>query len=169
VVLVDEFDLHMHVIWQSEIIERLSSAFPNTQFVVTAHSPLVVQAADGKANIAVLRRVPLTDERKEVIIENNPSHVQGWRVDQLLMSDLFGLRSARTKTYEKLIQRKRELQQIEHLSADEAKELDELAERLSREAPPGMTPAKQWLEEQLMAATQIAIKKHGLPIVDDKK
>ena len=35
----------------------LTERFPNTQFIVTAHSPLIVQAAPGvNANIAVLRR-----------------------------------------------------------------------------------------------------------------
>lgn len=45
VVLVDEIDLHLHPIWQRRLIGFLSERFPNTQFIVTAHSPLIVQAA----------------------------------------------------------------------------------------------------------------------------
>src|SRR5262249_21761848 len=55
VVLVDEIDLHLHPQWQRKLIGHLTEHFPKTQFIVTAHSPLVVQAAAG-ANIAVLRR-----------------------------------------------------------------------------------------------------------------
>ncbi len=48
VVLVDEIDLHLHPKWQRELIGFLTERFPNTQFIVTAHSPLIVQAATGR-------------------------------------------------------------------------------------------------------------------------
>lgn len=46
VVLVDEIDLHLHPSWQRTIIRDLRLAFPELQFVVTTHAPLVVGAAD---------------------------------------------------------------------------------------------------------------------------
>ena len=52
VVLVDEIDLHLHPKWQRDLIGFLTERFPNTQFIATAHSPLIVQAA-GDANIAL--------------------------------------------------------------------------------------------------------------------
>jgi hypothetical protein len=55
VVLVDEIDLHLHPRWQRQITSYLDQLFPNVQFIVTAHSPLVVQAP-GVTNVAVLRR-----------------------------------------------------------------------------------------------------------------
>ncbi|WP_102795410.1 AAA family ATPase [Bowmanella denitrificans] len=42
VVLIDEVDMHLHPTWQRSIIERLTSTFPNCQFVLTTHSPLVI-------------------------------------------------------------------------------------------------------------------------------
>ena len=54
VVLVDEIDLHLHPEWQRKLMGFLTERFPNTQFIATAHSPLVVQAA-ADANLAVLR------------------------------------------------------------------------------------------------------------------
>jgi hypothetical protein len=53
IVLVDEIDLHLHPKWQRSLIGFLSKRFPNTQFIVTAHSPLVVQAASN-ANVVLL-------------------------------------------------------------------------------------------------------------------
>jgi predicted ATPase len=55
-VIIDEVDLHLHVRWQRTILRQLTALFPGTQFVVTTHSPAVVQAAidDGHA-IIVLR------------------------------------------------------------------------------------------------------------------
>jgi hypothetical protein len=38
-VLVDEIDLYLHPIWQRTVIETVSKALPNLQFVFTTHSP----------------------------------------------------------------------------------------------------------------------------------
>lgn len=40
--LIDEIDLHLHPIWQQMIIPKLSSVFPNCQFLITTHSPNVI-------------------------------------------------------------------------------------------------------------------------------
>ncbi len=42
VVLIDELDLHLHPQWQRSIISSLERTFPNCQFIVTTHSPLVL-------------------------------------------------------------------------------------------------------------------------------
>lgn len=45
VVLVDEIDAHLHPKWQRAIGPWLTAHFPNIQFLVTTHSPLVCQGA----------------------------------------------------------------------------------------------------------------------------
>lgn len=112
VCLVDEIDLHLHPVWQRKVIGYLSERFPNTQFIVTAHSPLVVQAAaSADANIAVLVRSEEKDAdgNHYVEIRNNPEDVRNWRLDQILTSDLFGNLDLRSAETEKLFARKREL------------------------------------------------------------
>lgn len=42
VVLIDEIDLHLHPTWQKKIVADLRRAFPNIQFIVTTHAPLVI-------------------------------------------------------------------------------------------------------------------------------
>lgn len=42
IVLIDEVDMHLHPSWQRSIIKRLTATFPNCQFVLTTHSPLVI-------------------------------------------------------------------------------------------------------------------------------
>lgn len=42
VVLIDEVDMHLHPQRARTIIDRLTSTFPNCQFVLTTHSPLVI-------------------------------------------------------------------------------------------------------------------------------
>jgi len=42
VVLIDELELHIHPIWQIRLIDSLQNIFPNAQFIITTHSPLVL-------------------------------------------------------------------------------------------------------------------------------
>ena len=42
VVLIDEVDLHLHPKWQQRVLVDLRQAFPNTQFIVSTHSPQVL-------------------------------------------------------------------------------------------------------------------------------
>lgn len=45
VVMIDEADAHLHPTWQQHIGFWLTSRFPEMQFIVTTHSPLICQAA----------------------------------------------------------------------------------------------------------------------------
>jgi predicted ATP-binding protein involved in virulence len=120
VVLVDEIDLHMHPRWQRQLIGYLTDLCPNTQFIVTAHSPLVVQAAEG-ANIVLLRR-----EGDHVVIDNDPEILRNWRVDQILTSELFGLESARPPQIEEQLKKRRALLAKPKLTSRDRNQLDEL-------------------------------------------
>jgi len=42
IVLIDEIDLHLHPNWQRAIIGNLNKTFPNCQFVLSTHSPIVI-------------------------------------------------------------------------------------------------------------------------------
>lgn len=44
VVLIDEIDMHLHPSWQRNIIADLKRTFPKIQFIVTTHSPFIVQS-----------------------------------------------------------------------------------------------------------------------------
>ncbi len=121
ILIIDEIDLHMHPAWQREIIEELTNLFPKTQFIVTAHSPLIAQAALD-ANIVVLKRVG-----DEVIVHNDPEIVRSWRIDQVLTSDLFGLKEARPKAIEEKMKRRRSLlKKGDKVTLKERDELDRL-------------------------------------------
>lgn len=134
IVLVDEIDLHMHPKWQRDIMQFLTDRFPNTQFIVTAHSPLVVQAAQD-ANIVLLRR-----EGDRVVIDNNPEIIENWRVDQVLTS-VFEMPSARPAKIEPLLQRRKELLTKPKLTASDRAELKEL------EAQIGTLPTAETSED----------------------
>jgi predicted ATP-binding protein involved in virulence len=44
VVLIDELDMHLHPNWQMHVVKDLKNAFPSLQFIVTSHSPFIVQS-----------------------------------------------------------------------------------------------------------------------------
>lgn len=124
VVLVDEIDLHLHPVWQRKLISDLTERFPNTQFIATAHSPLIVQAA-GDANIAVLRR-----EGDHVVIDNERGAVRGWRVDQILTSDLYDLPTAWPPEFDALLKRRKELLTKSKRTTAENRELAKLQKQI---------------------------------------
>lgn len=47
VVLIDELDVHLHPKWQRLVVESLRTTFPRMQFIVTTHSPFIVQSLRG--------------------------------------------------------------------------------------------------------------------------
>jgi len=60
IVIIDEIDLHLHPQWQRRIIPQLRKTFPNIQFIVTTHSPLVLESLD-LDNIIVLDNGKIID------------------------------------------------------------------------------------------------------------
>ena len=44
IVLIDEIDLHLHPNWQREIATKLPQVFPNIQFIISTHSPHVINS-----------------------------------------------------------------------------------------------------------------------------
>lgn len=126
VVIIDEIDLHLHPKWQRDVREQLTSHFPNTQFICTAHSPLMAQSSE-EENIVVLKL-----ENNEVHIINNRDLIKGWRVDQILTSDLFGLTSARSSEVEERVNERRRILDKKKKTKDDLQELKELDDTLSK-------------------------------------
>ena len=124
IVLVDEIDLHLHPRWQRQIMAYLTEHFSNTQFIATAHSPLMVQAATN-ANLVVLH-----EKDGQVQIENRPQFVESWRVDQILTSELFGV-PARSPRIQSLIEERYTLLDKLTRSRSEEERLKELDAELN--------------------------------------
>ena len=55
IMLVDEIDLHLHPAWQQRVLSDLTRTFPNTQFIVTTHSPQVLTTVKNE-NIRILAK-----------------------------------------------------------------------------------------------------------------
>lgn len=53
IVLIDEIDMHLHPKWQRTIIQDLKDTFPNIQFILTTHSPFIIQSLKSKELISL--------------------------------------------------------------------------------------------------------------------
>ena len=85
VLLIDEIDLHLHPQWQRGLIQSLSDIFPQTQFIVTTHSPFIIQSMEN-VNLYTLNRV---GDHTEVKHLGNKSYI-GWKIEEIL-SEVMGL------------------------------------------------------------------------------
>ena len=94
VVLIDEIDAHLHPEWQREIGFWLKRHFPNIQFLVTTHSPIICQAADPNGLFVLpepgsdAKPCPLSDEEYRKVIASRP--------DTILLTSAFGLQNTRS-------------------------------------------------------------------------
>ncbi len=156
IVLIDEIDLHLHPLWQREIIMYLSKHFEKVQFIATAHSPLIVQS-ELNANHAVLKH-----SENGVCIENNPKDIDGWRIDQILTSEFFGLKSARGIKYEELIKERQKILNKSRLERVDELKLKKINKQLS-DIPIGENP-EEIANRKLISELVEKIKK-DIPLI----
>lgn len=55
IVLIDEIELHLHPAWQQRILNDLMRTFPNTQFIVSTHSPQVLTTVEPQRIVELYR------------------------------------------------------------------------------------------------------------------
>ena len=53
IVMIDEIDLFLHPHWQQHVLQDLQNAFPRMQFIVTTHSPFIVQSVNSQSVITL--------------------------------------------------------------------------------------------------------------------
>lgn len=94
VVLIDEIDAHLHPEWQREIGFWLKRHFPNIQFLVTTHSPIICQAAD--PNGLFVLPEPGGDDKPRPLSEAEYRKVVASRPDTILLTSAFGLQNTRS-------------------------------------------------------------------------
>lgn len=61
IVLIDEIETHLHVELQKSILPILTTFFPNIQFIVTSHSPFVLQSVNNAVIYDLENRIPVKD------------------------------------------------------------------------------------------------------------
>lgn len=91
VVLIDEIDQHLHPRWQLKIVQKLRKLFPNIQFIMTTHSPVIVL---GSSDDAVFFRVERQEGSTTVSEPYYRSSMDKMMLNTLITSSLFNLDTA---------------------------------------------------------------------------
>ncbi|TMV82808.1 ATP-binding protein [Thioclava sp. BHET1] len=100
IILIDELELHLHPVWQSKILQSLRSVFPSAQFIITTHSPHIVQSASAGEVMALQ-----VDSQGVTVTRDVPRLEHGlsmWTVEEIL-EDIMGMTDARTDTFNGLM------------------------------------------------------------------
>lgn len=73
IVLVDELELHLHPKWQQDVVANLRAVFPNVQFIITTHSPIVLSTAEKRC----IRVFNEDGENAQTFLELPPIQTRG--------------------------------------------------------------------------------------------
>jgi len=73
IVLIDEIETHLHIDLQKKILPFLTSFFPKVQFIVTTHSPFVLNSVDNAV---------IYDLEKKLLVED----LSGYSVNAIIES-----------------------------------------------------------------------------------
>ena len=91
VVLIDEIDQHLHPRWQLTIVKKLRKLFPNIQFIMTTHSPVIIL---GSSDDAIFFRVERQEGNTTVSDPYYRSSMDRMMLNTLITSSLFNLDTA---------------------------------------------------------------------------
>lgn len=124
VVLIDEVDAHLHPTWQTRIGQWFLKYFPNIQFIVTTHSPLVCRAAE-KGSIWRLP-TPGADERAYEVTGPDRDRLIYGNVLEAMGTQAFGKQVERSETSQKKLERLADLETKHSFGKTSQKEEDEM-------------------------------------------
>ncbi|MCY1082735.1 AAA family ATPase [Archangium lansingense] len=155
VVLIDELDIHLHPRWQRHIAGWLREQFPNLQFFVATHSPLV---AAGAGDDALTLR--LTLEKGVTKVERVETPV-ALSVDRILQSEAFGQVSPYSPPTQEAIDRYDILARKRKRSPAEEKEFVQLREFMQQARPLGGPPEPGSLDAKLDDYIEKTLRREG--------
>ena len=166
IVLVDEIGTHLHPRWKMEVVSRLRKTFPKIQFVVTTHEPLCLRGLN-EGEVVVLTK----DENKKVIALTELPNPNELRIDQILTSEFFGLRSTMDPKIEEQFQKYYELLSIEEQNrTDEQRKLilefNEIMPKIEHLGDSLREELIYYVVDELLAQK---VKKEGLEIKETLK
>ncbi len=70
IVLIDEIELHLHPTLQQEVLTRFKKTFPEIQFIVTTHSPLVISNFKSNERNKIVKLIQDGNNYTNEVVEN---------------------------------------------------------------------------------------------------
>lgn len=139
VILIDEVDTHLHPSWQTRVGHWFTKYFPNMQFIVTTHSPLICRACE-KGSIWRLA-TPNTDmpQIQEIVGTDKERLIYGNILDAY-GTEVFGqeaVRSVKSNEKKQRLGKLNILAALGKINDAEEKERRELQKILTTDDPTG--------------------------------
>ena len=123
IVLIDEIDAHLHPLWQQQLVPLLRRTFPQVQYILTGHSPLLV-AGCHENEVSVLRK---EEQSKRFSLEQIPHDFIGSSPEEIY-EDVFRI-ERRDRSYDHYtsleLRKTAMLEELEELSTSARSSRDE--------------------------------------------
>ncbi len=91
IVIIDEFDLHLHPQWQRDLVKKLTDLFPKVQFIVSTHSPIPLLGAPPDKTVIISIERSLNEGVVVKRLRKIEKELAFLLPNQLLTSEIFGL------------------------------------------------------------------------------
>lgn len=117
IVLIDEIETHLHLELQKLIMPMLTQMFPNIQFIVTTHSPFVLNS---------IPNVSIYDLEHRKVLEDLTDYSY-----EILAEGYFGV-STESSSVEMRLRKLQELLEQNELSTSDKREIKQLIEELGK-------------------------------------
>ena len=147
VLLVDEIDAHLHPFWQRMILPAILEVGEllderlKTQVVVSTHSPFVLASLETRFDAALDALYHLRLDGADVHLEREDFYKRG-SVSSWLTAPIFGLRHARSKEAEEVLD---EAIQLQVAGSDDRSEIERGAKRLVEVLPSDDPFWRRWM------------------------
>jgi predicted ATP-binding protein involved in virulence len=145
--LIDELDLHLHPIWQRQLVNFLSTALPNLQIICTSHSPMIAQQLRENELYVVERTSARAGSTIRAVV-GDPSRLSLTQ----LMSPMFGIESTDSMRIQKLRQRAKT--KNAKLTTEDRDELAQVVRET--QLPEAMLQQVKTAEELTLAISKVA-------------
>ncbi len=155
VVLIDEIDMHLHPNWQWKVVDALKNTFPNVQFIVTTHSPIIVASCKEEKLIMLQLEDVFLDKPSEIVLGKT---VKGWMVDSVLKEYMqSGNRDPETSAKLNRLTELAKMKISRRMNEESAREYEDLIGELSSILPEDDIAVE---EAALMSVDEILGEKH---------
>lgn len=151
--LIDEIDSHLHPEWQRLLCPKVKELFPKLQVIATTHSPLMVANSEAGELLRIQR------DGAELTVEPIAISMEGYRADQILTTNAFGLTTTRGVRTEERRKRYAELLGRKERSDEEEAEFKAIEQELEAGPRAGETPAGRSAADLLDAQLRMQIRK----------
>jgi len=123
IILIDEFDNHLHPDWQNGIVDKLHQIFPKIQFILTTHNPMAILDRE----IDEIIDLKVGDNGVEEIDKNMGTK----NIDvSIVLLKYFKVKSLVGQTMRENLKEFTRLKRLKNLTSDESKKLKNIIEDL---------------------------------------